>query len=271
MGKCAQLVIGPAGSGKSTYCELMRAHCETLKRRVHIVNLDPAAEHFNYPVAADIRSLVSLHGVMDELKLGPNGGLVYCMEYLVDNIDWLEETLDELGPEEYVLFDLPGQIELYSHVPCIGQIVAELQRLGFQVASCYLLDSQFVGDVAKFVSGVLCCLSAMTSLELPHVNVLSKCDLLPSRLSLNAFLEADAVELQDLLSRGTSPRFYSLNAAICGLVDEWNLVQFLPLDPREEDTIELILSQIDNAIQYHDDIEPKEPGDGSDDAAEPCG
>ena len=33
--------------------------------------------------------------VMDELKLGPNGGLVYCMEYLVDNIDWLEETLDD--------------------------------------------------------------------------------------------------------------------------------------------------------------------------------
>ena len=27
---------------------------------------------------------------MTEMKLGPNGGLVYAMEYLVDNIDWLE-------------------------------------------------------------------------------------------------------------------------------------------------------------------------------------
>ena len=34
---------------------------------------DPAAEHFNYPVAFDIRDLVSLEDVMDELKLGPNG------------------------------------------------------------------------------------------------------------------------------------------------------------------------------------------------------
>ena len=52
MGRCAQLVIGPAGSGKSTFCEMMHTHCENLRRRVHIVNLDPAAEHFSYPVAA---------------------------------------------------------------------------------------------------------------------------------------------------------------------------------------------------------------------------
>ena len=90
MGRCGQLVIGPAGSGKSTYCELMRNHIETLNRRVHVVNLDPAAEHFRYPVAADIRDLISLEDVMTEMKLGPNGGLIYCMEYLIDNIDWLQ-------------------------------------------------------------------------------------------------------------------------------------------------------------------------------------
>ena len=77
MGRCACLVIGPAGSGKSTFCDLMRTHCETLHRRVHVVNLDPAAEHFKYPVAADIRDLVPLDEVMGEMKLGPNGGLVY--------------------------------------------------------------------------------------------------------------------------------------------------------------------------------------------------
>eukprot|EP00966_Prymnesium_polylepis_P296576 6851628-Prymnesium_polylepis.1 len=27
---------------------------------------------------------------MSECRLGPNGGLVYAMEYLVDNFDWLE-------------------------------------------------------------------------------------------------------------------------------------------------------------------------------------
>ena len=34
---------------------------------------DPAAEHFNYPVAFDVRELVTLDDVMDEMDLGPNG------------------------------------------------------------------------------------------------------------------------------------------------------------------------------------------------------
>ena len=31
-------------------------------------------------VLLDIRELVPLEDVMEELELGPNGGLVYCME-----------------------------------------------------------------------------------------------------------------------------------------------------------------------------------------------
>ena len=267
MGRCAQLVIGPAGSGKSTYCDLMSTHCDMLKRRVHVINLDPAAESFKYPVAADIRALVSLEDVMTEMKLGPNGGLIYCMEYLLDNIDWLEDVLEDIGQDEYVVFDCPGQIELYSHVPTMARIVAELQRLGFKIAAVYLLDSQFVADVAKFISGALCCLSAMTALELPHVNVLSKCDLLPSRKFLDDFLEADTEALSGLLREGTRPSFYRLNGAICELIHEYSMVQFLPLDPRDTDTVDLILAQIDNAIQYHDDVEPK--GDDRNDEEDP--
>ena len=97
----------------------------------------------------------------------------------------------------------------------------------------------------------------MTSLELAHVNVLSKCDLLPSRKHLDEFLEADASALGEMLQRGTSPKFYKLNAAICEMLDEWSMVQFLPLDPRDPDTVDIILAQVDNAIQYHDDVEPK--------------
>ena len=30
----------------------------------------------------------------EELKFGPNGGLVFCLEFLLENISWLEEALD---------------------------------------------------------------------------------------------------------------------------------------------------------------------------------
>ena len=46
---------------------------------------------------------------MSEMELGPNGGLMYCMEYLEQNLDWLLEQLKKLQGK-YFLFDLPGQV-----------------------------------------------------------------------------------------------------------------------------------------------------------------
>ena len=45
---------------QSTYCQQLHAHCESVGRVVHVVNLDPAAEHFEYSLAGDVRELVSL-------------------------------------------------------------------------------------------------------------------------------------------------------------------------------------------------------------------
>ena len=37
---------------QSTYCTTILQHCENVQRSVQVVNLDPAAEHFDYPVLA---------------------------------------------------------------------------------------------------------------------------------------------------------------------------------------------------------------------------
>ncbi|CAN1236058.1 GPN-loop GTPase 3 [Linum grandiflorum] len=254
----AQLVIGPAGSGKSTYCSSLHQHCETIGRSIHIVNLDPAAEHFDYPVAVDIRELINLEDVMEELGLGPNGALMYCMDELEDNLDdWLTEELDNYMDDDYLVFDCPGQIELFSHVPVLRNFVQHLQRKNFNVCVVYLLDSQFITDVTKFISGCMASLSAMVQLELPHVNILSKMDLVKNKRDLEDYLNPEPTTLLAELNQRMGPQFLKLNKALIELVDSYSMVSFMPLDLRKETSIQYVLSQIDTAIQYGEDADVK--------------
>jgi len=60
----------------------MQQHFTDAKRSLQIVNLDPAAEHFDYEPFIDIRELIQLDDTMEDknLNFGPNGGLIFCME-----------------------------------------------------------------------------------------------------------------------------------------------------------------------------------------------
>lgn len=135
-----QLVIGPAGSGKTTYCNGMQQYLTLTGRKTAVVNLDPANDALPYDCAVDISELVALAEVQDNLKLGPNGGsihglpdfcaavpiqcplhqhqsegyqntpsknacltkrppdtgLIYCIDYLDQNLDWLQEKLESV-------------------------------------------------------------------------------------------------------------------------------------------------------------------------------
>jgi len=154
---------------------------------------------------------------MDELKLGPNGSLVYCMEYLLQNMDWLQEKLDEYDDDEYLIIDCPGQIELYTHIPVMNKIIDQLRTWGYvdNMVSVFIVDATFITDPSKFISGSLLALSAMIAMQLPHVNVLSKCDLV-EEASMERVLEMEsALQLWDVLGDGggSSGPFPSLQEA----------------------------------------------------------
>eukprot|EP00531_Pseudo-nitzschia_arenysensis_P002367 CAMPEP_0116134328 /NCGR_PEP_ID=MMETSP0329-20121206/10586_1 /TAXON_ID=697910 /ORGANISM="Pseudo-nitzschia arenysensis, Strain B593" /LENGTH=301 /DNA_ID=CAMNT_0003629029 /DNA_START=104 /DNA_END=1009 /DNA_ORIENTATION=- len=289
MGRCfLQIVMGPAGSGKSTYCQAMQYHAGTLggarKRTIHVANLDPAAEDFGYQLAFDIRDLISVEEVMEELGLGPNGGLVYCMEYLLSNLDWLQEHLDEFGEDEYLILDCPGQLELYTHIPLMRNLIDRMRMWGYAhtMAAVFLLDATFVADTSKFLSGSLLSLSAMIALELPHTNVLTKCDLLTEeevddileqgsatqmwdreqdRKSLIApspfGQEDDTTDQERMLERRRRHR-QRLTDSIGQLLDDYSMISFVPLNIRNEDSIDALLAVVDASIQYGEDLEVRE-------------
>lgn len=221
--------------------------------------------------------------------MGPNGGLIYCFEFLMENLDWLTEALDSLTEEYLIIFDMPGQIELYTHVPVLPTLMKFLSQPGsldVRMAAVYLLEATFVVDRAKFFAGTLSAMSAMLMLEVPHINVLSKMDLVKGQVKkkdLKRFLTPDVGLLdddpaertqrvaqgaheqddeskrpdeRDQVMKGAS--FRRLNRAVAGLIESFSMVNYLKLDVTNEDSVGAILSYIDDCIQYHEAQDPKE-------------
>ena len=236
LAKCFGLVvIGPPGSGKTTFCRGLRRMCRLSGRPAAIVNLDPANEppvgregDEDFAWDVDVAELVTLDDVMEELGLGPNGGMVYCAELLKKNSSWLEGKLKRLSkgaaasgvgtgassgsmvnsgasrkggdaaatedgrnapaladdgmpvePVRYFLFDMPGQVELYTHDTSVRDTMRMVsKKWGVRLCCVNLLDSTYCNNPAVFISGALMSLSTMLRMELPQVNVLSKLDLL---------------------------------------------------------------------------------------------
>jgi len=87
---------------------LVQQNSDILKRKVVVVNLDPANDQFKYQCDIDIKDLISLDDAMEEMDLGPNGGLVFCLEYLLENFNWLQDQISTYYESDYILFDCPG-------------------------------------------------------------------------------------------------------------------------------------------------------------------
>lgn len=225
---------------------------------------------------------------MEEMGLGPNGGLIHCFEFLLDNLEFLTEAIDPLTEDQLIIIDMPGQIELYTHIPIVPQLVKHMTRSGaldVNLCATYLLESTFIVDRAKFFAGTLSAMSAMIMLEVPHVNILSKMDLVKgqvNRKELKRFIDPDTTLLDDdpsdnpaaLLAAeqmGADPlekeglmaggSFKKLNRAVAQLIDDFSMVSFLQLDAQDENSIGGILSYIDDMIQFNEAQEPMEPND----------
>jgi hypothetical protein len=207
---------------------------------------------------------------MSELNYGPNGGLVYALDYFASHLSFLQTHLDSYT-DDYILFDCPGQIELYTHLDTFQTITAFLQREGYHVCAIYCLDSLFVSDHSRLIAGIMMCLSVMVQLELPHINVLTKCDQLQDKSQLEEFCTPDVRTVLDGVRGvvGLPARYAKLNEAIAELVEQYSMVSFVPLDLSDEDSIDVLLQHVDNALGYGEDVEPHSPHDEHEVEVEP--
>lgn len=255
-----QLVVGPPGAGKTTYCTGMQQLFTALKRPITLVNLDPANDALPYDCNIDIRELVNVEDVMTELELGPNGGLVYAMEYIEVNLDWLIMKIQTASAglaAPYVIFDCPGQVELYTHHDVMSRITQQLiKALDFRLVAVHLVDSTLCVDAYRYMSAVFLSLSAMMQMELPHINVLSKIDMLMDHthdLSFRVDYYAMVDDLSQLMRTVEATRhplsikFREFNALMADLIEDFGLVSFEPLDIQDRECALKVLGRCDQA------------------------
>ncbi|KAF6002234.1 GPN-loop GTPase 2 [Cyanidiococcus yangmingshanensis] len=316
----AQIVVGPPGSGKSTYCAAVSRLLRSIGRRHVLINLDPAiggTETLPYEPDIDIRELVVSNAAMERFHLGPNGALMYCMEYLLENIDWLERALVEFhqsGNEsldhtpagdtrrdqgrdhssndgsntgswvDYIIIDMPGQVELYAHHNATRDILRQLTTRGrnasgldLRAVVVNLIDAQYCMDTGKFLSASLIALMTMLNIGLPHVNLNTigmwliliallsasrvhyATDYEAAESATEGFLQTNTLyqldvyaEGEDLLTLAPADNTPSaaLSRAVAELLDDYGLVRFLSVSVFDPPSLLQVLEQADRASGY---------------------
>ncbi|ORC85759.1 GPN-loop GTPase 3 [Trypanosoma theileri] len=256
MGKYAVVVIGPAGSGKSTLCTVLAEHYATKGRSTHICNFDPAADELPYNPSMDIRELISLEDAMEGKGLGPNGGLVFCMEYLLSQGEvWINDQLGDHA-EDFIIVDMPGQVEVLSHIPAVPEFVKLLQRSGYNVVVLFLLDAlAATADAGKFVSGCTFALSSMVCFDCPFLNVLTKCDLLPRNVKEEALEHFCTCDFDYLNTKPLPERWREMVRTMASVISDFNLVTFRPMDITDIAYVGNLCELVDEVLQVVDDAE----------------
>lgn len=119
-----------------------------------------------------------------------------------------------------------------------------------------MVDSHYCTDAAKYISVLLLSLKTMLQLELPHVNVLSKVDLIETYgrlpMSLDFYTNvADLSFLQHHLNQDPfMARFQQLNEAMCDLIEDFGLVGFETLCIQDKESVTKVIRAIDKAGGY---------------------
>ena len=260
--------VGPPGAGKSTFCAGLCRYLSLAERPCALVNLDPACEGDGLTkFAIDVRDFFSVDSVMREKKLGPNGALRYCIQQLWKST-WLTDKIAELEEDDsfpYVIFDTPGQTELYVHDASLRGILEDIRRsFDARFVAAHCVDVAQCAVPTSYVAACLLSLTAMLRLELPHINILTKIDMAPRyelAMPLEFFREAqelhritpfcgarpasldegDCIEETSVYARNLQ----RLSGKLCELVDDFSLVCYEPLDVSDGDSVARVVRLLD--------------------------
>jgi len=197
---CCIIVLGMAGSGKTTFVQRLTSHLHSQGSPPYVVNLDPACREVPYPANIDIRDTVNYKQVMKQYQLGPNGGIVTSLNLFATKFD---QVLKLVGSKksEFVIFDTPGQIEVFTW-SASGNIITEALAAQMPTVVVYVMDSVRSTSPVTFMSNMLYACSILYKCKLPFVLAMNKIDVVSHKFALD-WME-DFETFQEALAGETS-------------------------------------------------------------------
>lgn len=171
------LVLGTAGSGKTT---LVASYAKWLRENaidVAVANLDPGAETLPYEPDFDIREFITLEQVMRRYKLGPNGAMIKAVDLMLELGEVIANHPAFSSPNVVLLIDTPGQMELFVYRES-GRAVASMLKARRPTVGIYLVDGGLVSSLTDLVISWLTGLVVQLKLDIPVIPVINKADLI---------------------------------------------------------------------------------------------
>lgn len=182
------IVLGMAGSGKTTFVQRIASHLHSQakeNRRVpYVVNLDPACMEVPYPANIDIRDTVNYKEVMKQYGLGPNGGIVTSLNLFATKFDQVLNLIEKRSDEcDHVIIDTPGQIEVFTW-SASGNIITEALAAQFPTIVVYIMDTVRSTNPVTFMSNMLYACSILYKTKLPFIVAMNKIDIVDNKYAV---------------------------------------------------------------------------------------
>ncbi|BGP45050.1 hypothetical protein JCM10450v2_000867 [Rhodotorula kratochvilovae] len=196
----ALIVIGMAGSGKTTFMQRVNSYLHSRNQPPYVLNLDPAVMHLPFDANIDIRDTVDYPEVMKQYNLGPNGGIMTALNLFTTKFDQvLSHVENRANDVDYVLLDTPGQIEIFTW-SASGSIITDALASALPTVVVYIIDTPRTTAPATFMSNMLYACSILYKTRLPFLLVFNKTDIEPHGFALEWMRDFEAFQ-EALLAR----------------------------------------------------------------------
>lgn len=227
------MVVGAPGSGKTTFCHGLHQFLDALGVSHKTVNLDPANESTLFSFDIDVREDVRGENIMQREGLGPNEAALRAMELVEERFS----RLVSIEGSQFYIFDLPGQVELFTKHDSLPRIVCQLQKKLASCAAVNIADATRTSDRNYYIAMLVFTLKTMLYLEMPQVNVMSKIDLMYKKwiIPMDEICSADGLQYLELDNLGT---------ALQGLVDAFGLVSFTPICAQDKECMAYVWHEL---------------------------